>query len=378
MKKTLCISLTIALIFLCFGLIEGQKIKTVDGVTVISNGKKPNPPNGQPVRITLQEELSIGQGENPDESFSEVSAFVVDRDGNIYALDIKDRKIKTYDKTGKFLRLIGKPGQGPGELSLPSGIHLTGDNNLLIEDALNRRLALFKTSGEFIKNISLADKLGLVGIVLDTKGNILGREMGLTEGNANMFFEIKKYGPDLKPLFTLDKIEFPVPTPGSGKKIKIMDMLSVFQFDARNNVYYGRNAVYDIKVYSPEGKHIRTIQKEYEPVKVTQKDIDEMLQRIGSASLGGANINDMFTFPEYFPPFQSFFFDDQGRMQVRTYTKGKAKGEYEIDVFDGEGRFIAQYITRSDLRVWQGSKAYGIEEADDGFRVIKRYAVSWE
>jgi hypothetical protein len=86
----------------------------------------------------------------------------------------------------------------------------------------------------------------------------------------------------------------------------------------------------------------------------------------------------MFSFPEYFPPYQSFLLDDQGQMYVRTFTKGKAKGEYEFDVFDPEGKFIAQFITKSDLRLWKAGKAYGIEETDEGYQVIKRYAVSTE
>ena len=84
----------------------------------------------------------------------------------------------------------------------------------------------------------------------------------------------------------------------------------------------------------------------------------------------------MFEFPDIFPPFQNFLLDSQGRIFVRTYTKGKAKGEYVIDVFDPEGRFIAQFITKSNLVLFKGSKAYGIEESDEGYQTIKRYAVS--
>jgi hypothetical protein len=156
--------------------------------------------------------------------------------------------------------------------------------------------------------------------------------------------------------------------------LNILEMISAYQFDPAGNIYYGRNADYEIKIYSPEGKHIRTIQKEYDRVKVTQTDIDEMLERIPNAT-PGVNIKEMFSFPEYFPPFQFFLLDDQGRLYVRTFTKGKAKGEYEIDVFDPEGKFIAQFITKSDLRLWKAGKAYGIEETDEGYQVIKRYAV---
>jgi len=377
MKRSEPVIIAFLVILLCFGPALAQKVKTVDGVTVVSNGKKPVAVKGQPAKIKLVEELAIGGGGNPDESFSQVGTFVVDAEGGILALDFKDQKIKVFDKTGKFIRLIGKPGQGPGELGTASGIQLMADNTLVVEDATNRRLALFKPTGEFLKNISMAGMLGLVNVILDGKGNAIGREMGLAEGNAKMFFEIKKFDPSLKPLFTLDKIEFPIPIPGSGTKMNIMEMISVYQFDPSGNIYYGRNADYEIKIYSPEGKHIRTIQKEYNPVKVTQADIDEMLARIPNVT-PGVNIKEMFSFPEYFPPYQYFLLDDQGRLYVRTFMKGKAKGEYEIDVFDPEGRFIAQFITKSDLRLWKAGKAYGIEESDEGYQVIKRYSVSTE
>ena len=375
MTKTSMAWCFILAIFLIFGLADGQKVKTVDGVTVVSNGKKANPVKGQPSKFTLTEELVVGGGDDPDQSFSQVSTFVVDDEGTIFALDFKDQKVKVFDRTAKFLRSIGKPGQGPGELGMATGIQLSADNTLVIEDATNRRLAQFKPTGEFIKNISTADKLGLVNVLFDGRGNALGREMGLVEGNTEMFFEIKKFDPELKALFTLDKIAFPVPIPGSGVKMNVLDLISVYQFGPGGEIYYGRNADYEIKVYNPEGKLVRAIQKEYDPVKVTQKDIDEMLDRIPNAA-GSANIKDMFSFPDKFPPFQNFILDDQGRMFVRTYTKGKEEGEYAVDVFDPEGRFIAQFITKTDLRHIKAGKAYGIEESEDGYQLIKRYAVS--
>jgi len=378
MRKITPVLWALLLALLAFAESPAQKIRMVDGVTVVSNGKKPVAVKGQPSKITLVEELTVGGGGgNPDESLSQVSYFVVDREERVLALDFKEQKIKVYDKTGKFLRLIGKPGQGPGELGMASGIQLMADGTIVIEDATNRRLALFKPSGEFIKNISMTGMLGLVNVLLDSKGNAIGREMGLTEGNAKMFFEVKKFDSNLKPLFTLDKIEVPLPIPGSGAKMNVMDMISGYQVDPAGNIYYGRNVDYEIKIYSPEGKHFRTIQKDYDRVKITQEDIDEMLERVPN-TLPGVNIKEMLSFPEYFSPYQSFFLDDQGRLYVRTFTKGKAKREYVVDVFDPEGRFIAQFVTKSDLRLWKDGKAYGIEETDEGYQMIKRYAVQTE
>ncbi len=306
----------------------------------------------------------------------EIGIFVVDKEDNLFVVDSKDRKVKAFDRNGKFLRLIGRPGAAPGELGMPTGVQFTPDGQLMVEDATNRRLSFFKPSGEFIRSVSIADKMGLVNILLDAQGNYLGREIGVS-GNK-MFFEIKKYDPELKPLFSLDKIDFPLPLPGSGAKINLMELSSIYQFDGAGNIFYGRNIAYEIKVFDPQGKHIRSIQKEYDQVKVAQEDIDEILARMPSTAAGVANIKDMFVFPDYFPPFRVFLLDDAGRMYVGTYKKGKAKGEYEIDVFDAEGTFIAQFITKAGLMIWRDDKAYGIEDTEDGFRVIKRYAVSWQ
>jgi len=61
MKKLFSVFLTFLLVF--FISIQGQadqiKIKTIDGVQVIENPKKPAPPEGMMSKMTLKEELSI-------------------------------------------------------------------------------------------------------------------------------------------------------------------------------------------------------------------------------------------------------------------------------------------------------------------------------
>ena len=377
MKMIMRVGLSVCLTLLVLAVAEAQNIKTVDGVIVVSNGKRPTSPPGQPKRLMMTEELTVGLSNNPDESFTDVSYLAVDAEGKIYCLDIKDQKIKVFDKNGKLLLAIGKQGQGPGEFGLAVGIQITGDNLLMVEDNAVRRLALFKPTGEFVRNISMADKLGLVSLLLDAQGNHLGREVVVDKSNGKMFFEAKKFDQNLKPLFTLDKIEYPIPNPGSKAKMNYLEMKSVYQFDPTGNIYYGRNQTYDIKVYSPEGKHIRTIEKEYDRIKITQQDIEGMIAATAN-KMPGVNYRDLFAFPDYYPPYDSFVLDEQGRLFVRTYNKGKAKDGVVVDVFNAEGRFIAQFITGSDLKLFKKNKAYGVEVTADGILVVKRYAVTWK
>jgi DNA-binding beta-propeller fold protein YncE len=374
MKKLIYIFLFIILVLEFAGQIQAQKVKTVNGVKVITNGNKPKPPIGVPVKLSLEEEMTAGEGDDPEKSFAELGVFVVDDNGTIYAVDSKDKRVKVFDKEGKFLRNIGKPGQGPGELDFPGGILINPENQLVIEDATSRRLVFFSLEGEFIKNLSLADRLGLVNIYVDGKGNYLGREMGLSEDQSKMFFEIKKFGSDLKPLFTIDKIDFPIPLPGT--KINIMDLIAVYQIDTKGNIFYGRNLDYEIKIFNPEGKHIRTIKKDYSKTKITEEDKEEMLSRIPNIG-GPVNIKELFEFPKYFSPYQGFILDEQNRLYVRSWMKGKKAGDFVVDIFDEEGTFISQITNNIEWRLWKNGKLYGVEETDMGLKVIKRYKATW-
>ena len=363
--------------FLIGGLIsstEGQNIKIVDDVKIIQNKKKPQPPPDIPSKVSFELESIIGESDDPDKSFSEVSNFVVDDEMILYALDFKDRKVKVFDEAGRFVRSFGKQGQGPGELQMPAGIHLTPSHELIVEDALGRKLVYLTKEGTFIKEISLADRMGLVNILIGPNGNFLGRELKL-EGQK-MFFELKKLDPELKSLFSLDQIEFSPPIPGSGNKINLMDMLSLYQFDSSGRIYYGRNLDYEIKVYTPDGVHVKSIRKDYEPQKVTKEDIEEILDRIPDT--GGFNSREMFEFPKLFPPYQFFTLDEKGRIFVRTWKKGKNKGEFIYDVFDAEGMYIFQFPSKMDIRLWKNEKAYSYEENEEEFKIIKRYKVKWE
>jgi len=367
--------------FICLMLIfspaGAQKTKIVNGVTVVLNGKKPTPPKGQSGTLKLIEEQTFGRAENPEESFSLVTAFAVDAVGTVFGLDQKDCDVKVFDRSGKFLRRIGKPGQGPGELRWPANIHLTKDDNVLINDPIYGKLSIFKSSGEHMGDVSTTGKIRFNILSMDSDGNFLGSENRFSSDNNKIFFDIKKYDSSLNPLFTLDSIEYILPPTNSKSKENAMETSSVFLFDGSGNIFSGRNNAYEIKVYNPEGKHIRTIQKDFSSEKITQQDIDSILERMSAIRRGGRG-KDLFSFPEAYPPFQDFILDDQGRLYVRTFAKGKAKGEWMVDVFDPEGRFIAQFSTRAELRLIKEGKAYGIEETEEGFRLIKRYAIAWQ
>jgi hypothetical protein len=354
-----------------------QNVKTVDGVKIIQNKKKPVPPKGVPTKLMLELEMVIGESDDPDKTFSQLSSFVVDDDGTIYALDFKEKKIKVFDDSGEFLFAFGEVGQGPGELQMPAGVFLAPDDRLAVNDALSEKIVYFTKRGKYIEHVSYAPRMQMTALTMDSEGNFLGRELKW-EGQE-MFFEIVKMDPDMNTQFSLDKIGFPLPVPGSGTKLNVMDMITIYQIDSAGNIYYGRNRDYEIKVYTPEGKHVKSIRKQYQAQKITEQDKQEILSRMDSvASRSPINLLEMIEFPKMFPPFQSFTLDEEDRIIVRTWEKGKDKDTFIHDIFDAEGRFIAQFTSKAAIGVWKSGKAYAIDENEEGFNVIKRYLVCWE
>jgi hypothetical protein len=65
-----------------------------------------------------------------------------------------------------------------------------------------------------------------------------------------------------------------------------------------------------------------------------------------------------------------------GHVFVKTWEKTK-DGKRLYDIFDAEGRFISRVpLKPSGIEILNG-KYYALEEDEDGYQYVKRYAVSW-
>lgn len=75
----------------------------------------------------------------------------LDRQGNSYILDSPSSCILKFNPNGDFIEQIGRPGQGPGELSFPSLFLISGDS-LVVDDVRNGRLQYLDLDGRFLRS----------------------------------------------------------------------------------------------------------------------------------------------------------------------------------------------------------------------------------
>src|SRR5512139_2747201 len=91
-------------------------------LTVVRNPKEPL--YKIPI-LELKEELSLGGPDvQGDYAFVKIRDIVVDDSGSIYVLDQQDSHVKVFDTSGKYVRTIGRLGQGPGEFEGPMTLSL--------------------------------------------------------------------------------------------------------------------------------------------------------------------------------------------------------------------------------------------------------------
>lgn len=374
MKKLCSASLIILLVLFISVQVKADqiKIKKANGIEVVENPKKPSPPKGALSKMILKEEFSIGEGEFDEDMFAELTSVDVDSNGTIYILDRKDIKVKIFDREGNFVRKFGKDGQGPGEMNLPITIQVLSNDELVVSDALTGKLMYFTLKGEFIREMSTAAKtiLGFTLPMFDSQGNILGQQIVRTE--EKLMREVRKYDGELNSLFTVASIDNTNLVQG---KINPFQVVIFYQLGKDNAIYCSNPDAYEIKVLNSEGKMVRRILKDYDPVAVTEKDKEDFFERVPEIV---GPIKDRIEFPKIYPAYQNFTIDEEWRLFVRTFEKGKKDGEFFFDVYDEAGRYIAKIPFKGDPRVWKGKKLYAIDEIEDGYQILRVYSVQWE
>jgi len=71
----------------------------------------------------------------------------------IYVADSGNNCVFVFNFKGKFVKAIGRKGQGPGEFARPTGLYVSADSKLVVADFGNNRIQVFNDSGEFIRSI---------------------------------------------------------------------------------------------------------------------------------------------------------------------------------------------------------------------------------
>ena len=76
-----------------------------------------------------------------------------DKDGNMYIVELGNRRVQVMNANGQFIRFFGN--NRKGNIGLPTGLHVDKDENIVyISDFADDRIVVYTTSGKFVGIIS--------------------------------------------------------------------------------------------------------------------------------------------------------------------------------------------------------------------------------
>jgi sugar lactone lactonase YvrE len=268
----------------------GEEV-TVDGVPHIKNVATPS--QGRET-LKLEEIWRVGGDNEDDLLLALITEVCRDEKGNIYALDSQLCNVHVFSPQGELLRTLFAQGEGPGETLRPRDLVVTKDGVGVAE--------------EFPSKVIMVDREGLPldNVYLTTQeGENLGALMGAGFGGGNLILSGVEVTQGDTP-GTQNRLYFLGCFSDTGKeRFRYCESSSQYNFQKYSFVekehipsfWWGFEVApdgtvyaacdrenYAISVFSPDGKLVRVIEREFQPYTRTEKDKKWMHDLIASAT----------------------------------------------------------------------------------------------
>ena len=135
-------------------------------------------------------ERVIAPPEGSKGELGEITSLAIADDGTIYAMQKKPATVLVFGPDGKFLRTIGREGDGPGELR--SGVIGVRSNLLMVQDWSARRFTIFRTNGTHVITVPSLCCFSTASLHVDGSGRAWVQ--GILRGGARGYLRIDATG----------------------------------------------------------------------------------------------------------------------------------------------------------------------------------------
>ncbi len=365
-----------------------------NGIPTALNPDHPVPLPDGPKDIIFTESFQIGAREgDPNSIFGAFISFAVDDKGCVYVLDWREKTVRKFDDSGKFLLSFGGPGQGPGEFSSPTEIRYLPDGHIVVFEGESQKYSCFTKEGEVAKT-GRFHKLMYPPYFGLTNGNIIAINV-LRDPDQNVFVMgiFNEKTELIRPLHRMERKPDP-PWPGGNdpdaRAKRFAQTFSRVAFrresalalNDREDLFIAYTDKYEIKINNSDGKLEKIIRAGLPFLQVRDKDrqafLDYHLPRDIStwSTMEKAlqtKIKSLIKFPDEKPAFLSLIpMDEDFLMVVRDGNYGQ---NALIDIFDPSGRFIIEKMLPFPIKngICGGNRFYTIHEDEDDHQFIKCY-----
>lgn len=327
--------------------------------------------------VRLVEELRIGALEDAEHyMFGRIAAVALGPDGSVYVADSQVPVIRMYDARGRFVRDIGREGEGPGEYRSIGGMRGLPDGRLALWDNRNGRITVIRPDGGHDATHPVASALFSADIFeVDRDGRFYVRtniRRGQRDGRVESQGGWIRVAPDGAVLDTI-----PIPAdPNEGQSFVLATSSGydrpfttqlVTRLSPLGYMITGRNDSYSFTLHRPGAPLV--IERPYTPVPVTRPERAEWEAWAAMFSEAAANpppsspgvINPpprrlTFDIPDVKPAYSYLRTDSQGRVWVRRYVAAQQRPGPEPEPG-----------ARQPRRVWREPPTWDVFQPDGTF-----------
>ena len=317
---------------------------------VVTNDAEP----ASGLQVPQLEELWRRGGEDDDIFFGNVGGGHLDADGNVLLLDSQLSQVYVIGTDGEILRIIGREGDGPGEVRRPAGFFVADDGTVCLLQGFPGRIvkltpdglpagdttyAAGDGQGQFaVLNAGFADKAGMVllGIRMSFGGAVSQQTYFLDRCDA----EGKRLHNFLEKEHAINYAQFEL---DEGHADFVWSRTAV---DGAGHVVTApeRN-VYAIQVYDAEGRHTLTFSRPYETL--TRNEEQRKIARQIFEGVGAFYPTPpvKITIENTEPDIAGLQITNDGRIWVQTSRglRDKTADTWQtLDVFTSDGKFERQ------------------------------------
>lgn len=354
-----------------------------DGIEVIKN---PAEPLYGEIYFELEEDLSIGNDEDENYLFYGNYDMAVDKFGNIYVVDGGHDRIQIFDKGGKFIRSIGRRGQGPGEFQSPLDVFVSDQNGEIYVPDFRIAIKVFTLDGNYLRSIPLENYNR--SYCVSPGGTVIAEtNKYIFEGNDRG--RIRKIFASLRFLDGTDGSETTIASfPDQLSKIiegRIAKFRHgfehVFQMCAvgPQTFVYGFSSNYVLNIIDSTGDILLKIQKESPSLPISNKEKDAVIEKFRDPANPIKNMNNL-PFPDHKPHFGKILADGEWIFVEHYKSPQDQSKTWSMDVFNTQGFYLHKCTFPLRPKIIRDGFAYLIETSEETGDVwVKRYRIkNWD
>lgn len=370
LKRVWLVSLGVLVFALLASPQDRIEFETIDGVPHVLN---PSRPLRGTIRLEVERTRTINPYDQPEVGMRSVD-FSRRENGEVILFDTNRSEAHRFGPDGKYLGLLTKKGQGPGEFSPFSFYHacfqgpdiwvygsqkvarFDGNGKFLGERKLQNRCSTSLETGRFlaVETKREAPKTQ-VCTLRDVTFSMDGAEAGIDLLRAENIGEIRS--PDGRSGFSE-----PWGTPS-------------FFFAAASDVgriYCGLNTEYSIRVKDFTGKDIQVIQKEHQKIKVKRSDVEKILPWATKEERMKWILS---AYPDHYVALKGVAALPKGYLAAYRITGPEL---FEIDVFSPKGEYLYMLVPPAGVNIEDAqffASGFATVEQEGDYTVYHEYRI---